>query len=63
MLWQGLDPSLVNLNRHRPLQKGYRQHKPLMPSETQQDSLDATKRAALNSHSVPDLKKRPRLSG
>jgi len=44
VLWQGLYPSLINLNRHRSLQKCYGQHKPLMSSEAQQDSLYAAKR-------------------
>jgi len=33
-----LYPGLINLNSYRSLQECYRQHKPLPPSETQQDS-------------------------
>ena len=55
VLWLGLYPGLVNLNGNRSLQQRYRQHESLMPSETQQDSLYATKRAMLNSHPVSDL--------
>jgi len=63
VLWQGLYPSLINLNGDRPLQKCYRQHQTLMPSETQQDSLGAAEWATLNSHPMSDLQERPRLSG
>jgi len=62
VLWQGLYPSLINLNRHRSLQKCYGQHKPLMSSEAQQDSLYAAKRPMPDSHSMSNLHKRPRLS-
>ena len=55
LLGHGPDPSLINLNRHRSLQECYRQHEALMPSETQQDSLYATKRAVLNSHPMSKL--------
>jgi hypothetical protein len=63
LLEHGPNPSLINLNRHRSLQKCYGQHKPLMSSEAQQDSLYAAKRPMLDSHSMSNLHKRPRLSG
>jgi hypothetical protein len=58
----GLNPSLINLNGDRSLQKCYRQDETLMPSETQQDPLDATKRAVLNSYPMADPQERPGLA-
>ncbi len=55
LLERGPDPSLINLNRHGSLQECYTQHQALMPSETQQDSLYATKRAVLNPHPMSNL--------
>ncbi len=62
LLGNGLDPSLINLNGDRSLQKCYRQREALMPSETQQDSLYATERTMLNSHPT-DRQERPGLAG
>jgi hypothetical protein len=62
VLHHGLYPCFFNLNRDRSLQECYGQHKALISSETQQDSLYATKRAMLNSHPISDLKERTRLS-
>jgi hypothetical protein len=62
VLWQGLYPSLINLNGDRPPQECYRQHQTLMPSETQQDSLDAAEWAVLYSDRMSNLEERPRLS-
>src|SRR5260370_16572790 len=56
-------PSLINSNRNRPLQKCYRQHEAMMPSEIQQDSLQPTKRATLDSHPLSDLKEWPGFGG
>jgi len=63
LLRHGSYPSPVNLNGDRPLQECYRQHEALMSSKTQQDSLYATKRAALNSHPMSDLQEGPGLAG
>ena len=57
--WQGPYQSPINLNRDRPLQQCYRQHESLMSSETQQNSLYATKRAMLDSHPMSYLQERP----
>jgi hypothetical protein len=35
LLGHGLDPSLINLDRHRSLQERHRQYKALVHSETQ----------------------------
>src|SRR6266550_247090 len=55
VLQYGLHPGFINLNRDRSPQECYGQHEALISSETQQDSLYATKRAMLNSHPISDL--------
>jgi hypothetical protein len=57
----GLNPSLVNLYGHGSLQECYRQQEALVPSNTQQDPLYATKGTMLNSHPIPNAQRRPRF--
>jgi hypothetical protein len=45
----------MDLDRHRPMQERYRQHETFLPSETQQDSFDARKRANGDFYFVSDL--------
>ncbi|MCU1241697.1 MAG: hypothetical protein JWO71_2423 [Candidatus Acidoferrum typicum] len=59
----GLNPSLVNLNGNGSLQECYRQQETLVPSNTQQDSLYATKGTMLNSHPIPNAQGWPGSGG
>lgn len=63
LLEHGLDPSLINLDRHRSLQERHGQYQALVRSETQQNSLQSGEWAILDSYPVPDSQERPRLAG
>jgi hypothetical protein len=56
------DPGIADLDSNGALEESDRQHEAMLPPEIQQDSVQATKRAIVDSHSLSNLQERPGLA-
>src|SRR5690348_1511425 len=55
-------PRSVHFHGHRALEKGHRQDEAMTALEIHEDPLEPAERPAFDSHLLPDLQERPRLS-